>query len=113
MDKNSIIKSLKRQDEEKVAFSLKMPATLKDELQAISENENVSMNGLIVAALQSFIDDDCGETIRNLKSILLRAKEYVDFDQDMAYLEIKCGEDQDEYFKHTQLCTDINQALIN
>lgn len=113
MDKNSIIKSLKRQDEEKVAFSLKMPATLKDELQTISENENVSMNGLIVAALQSFIDDDCGETIRNLKGLLLRTKEYVDFDQEIAYLKIEDAFDQDEYFKHSQLCTDINQALIN
>lgn len=64
MDKNSIIKSVKRQEEEKVAFSLKLPASLKDQLQKISEEESISMNSLIIATLQSFIDDDCGKKLK-------------------------------------------------
>lgn len=63
MDKKSIIKSVKRQEEEKVAFSLKLPASLKDQLQILAESESISMNSLIIATLQSFIDDDCGKKL--------------------------------------------------
>lgn len=112
MDKNSIIKSLKRQDEEKVAFSLKIPASLKDDLQTISEKENVSMNGLIVAALQSFIDDDCGNTIRKLKGLLMSAQKYVDFNEEMEYERIGSKEDHDEFFKRVDLRNEINKTLL-
>lgn len=67
MDKNSIIKSVKRQEEEKVAVSLKLPASLKDQLQAIAEKESISMNSLIVAVIQSFLDDDCGIKIKQME----------------------------------------------
>ncbi|MDP3586849.1 MAG: hypothetical protein Q8R58_02250 [Sulfuricurvum sp.] len=113
MDKNSIIKSVKRQDEEKVAFSLKLPASLKDQLQEISEKESISMNALIVAALNSFIDDDCGVTIRKLKSLLMRAKEYVDFDDEATFAQLTSYEDQQQFQKHYDLCQEINNVFIN
>lgn len=113
MDKNSIIKSVKRQDEEKVAFSLKLPASLKDHLQEIAEKESISMNALIVAALNSFIDDDCGVTIRKLKSLLMRTKEYVDFDEEAAYEKLTSYEEQQQYLKHCDLCQEINNVFIN
>lgn len=71
MDKNKIIKSVKRQEEEKVAVSLKLPATLKVELQKLAEKESISMNSLIVATLHSLIDDDCGKELREAKGLLL------------------------------------------
>jgi hypothetical protein len=77
MDKNSIIKSVKRQEEEKVAFSLKIPASVKEQLQIISDNESVSMNSLIVATLQSFIDDECGSELRHAKSLLNNVKPFL------------------------------------
>jgi hypothetical protein len=71
MDKNKIIKSVKRQEEEKVAVSLKLPASLKEQLQMLGEKESISMNSLIVATLHSLIDDDCGKELREAKSLLL------------------------------------------
>ncbi|MBU0721496.1 hypothetical protein KJ877_09145 [bacterium] len=71
MDKNKIIKSVKRQEEEKVAVSLKLPASLKEQLQKLGEKESISMNSLIVATLHSLIDDDCGKELREAKSLLL------------------------------------------
>ena len=70
MDKSKIIKSVKRQEEEKVAVSLKLPASLKEQLQKIGEQESISMNALIVATLHSMVDDDCGKQLRNAKSLL-------------------------------------------
>lgn len=71
MDKNKIIKSVKRQEEEKVAVSLKLPASLKEQLQKLGEKESISMNSLIVATLHSLIDDDCGKELREAKGLLL------------------------------------------
>lgn len=71
MDKSNIIKSLKGQDEEKVGFSLKLPKSLKEELHSLCEKESVSMNALIVATLQSFVNDECGKSLKVAKSILL------------------------------------------
>ncbi|WP_310442353.1 hypothetical protein [Sulfurimonas sp.] len=70
MDKNKIIKSVKRQEEEKVAVSLKLPASLKEQLQSIGEKESISMNSLIIATLQSFVDDECGKQLRSAKVLL-------------------------------------------
>lgn len=70
MDKSKIIKAVKRQEEEKVAVSLKLPASLKEQLQTVGEKESISMNSLIVATLQSFIDDDCGKELREAKGLL-------------------------------------------
>lgn len=113
MDKNSIIKSVKRQDEEKVAFSLKLPASLKDQLQEISDKASISMNGLIVASLQSFVDDDCGETIKKLKSLLMSAQKYVDFDDESAYEHITSKEDHQEFNRRLDLRNAINSVFIN
>ena len=63
MNKNKIIQSVKRQEEEKVGFSLKLPASLKNQLQKVAETESISMNALIVATLQSMIDDECGKEL--------------------------------------------------
>jgi len=71
MDKSNIIKSLKGQDEEKVGFSLKLPKSLKEELHSLCEKESVSMNALIVATLQSLVNDECGKSLKVAKSILL------------------------------------------
>jgi len=71
MDKNNIIKSLKGQDEEKVGFSLKLPKSLKEELHSLCEKESVSMNALIVATLQSLINDECGKSLKAAKRLLI------------------------------------------
>ncbi|MDD5158178.1 hypothetical protein [Sulfurimonas sp.] len=82
MDKNKIIKSVKRQEEEKVAVSLKLPASLKEQLQKLGEEESISMNSLIVATLHSLIDDDCGKELRKAKDLLLELHEYIAHDID-------------------------------
>ena len=71
MDKNSIVKSVQGQDEEKVGFSLKLPISLKEELQSFCEEKSISMNALIVATLNSLMNDDCGNEIKSMKRLLL------------------------------------------
>lgn len=71
MDKSSIIKSARGQEEEKVGFSLKLPKSLKSQLQELSEKESVSMNALIVATLQAMMNDECGKSLKLAKSILI------------------------------------------
>ena len=44
MNRNKIVSAVKRQEEEKVGFSLKLPISVKEELQKISEKESISMN---------------------------------------------------------------------
>lgn len=70
MNKNKIIQSVKRQEEEKVAVSLKLPMSLKEQIQELAEKESISMNSLIVATLQSMIDDDCGKLMAQAEPIL-------------------------------------------
>lgn len=74
MNRNKIVSAVKRQEEEKVAFSLKIPISVKEELQRISEKENISMNSLIVATLQSMIDDECGKQLSIAKTLLSEYK---------------------------------------
>lgn len=74
MDRNKIVSTVKRQEEEKVGFSLKLPISVKEELQKISEKENISMNSLIVATLQSMIDDECGQQLLIAKTLLTNYK---------------------------------------
>jgi len=74
MDKSNIIKSLKGQDEEKVGFSLKLPKSLKEELHSLCEKESVSMNALIVATLQSLVNDECGKSLKMARGILLECR---------------------------------------
>ena len=74
MNRNKIVSAVKRQEEEKVGFSLKLPISVKEELQKISEKENISMNSLIVATLQSMIDDECGQQLLIAKTLLTNYK---------------------------------------
>lgn len=111
MDKNSIIKSVKRQEEEKVAFSLKIPASVKEQLQIISEHESVSMNSLIVATLQSFIDDECGTEVRHLKDLLSSAKSYIEFDIEDATYRATDPEEFEALGKRTALLNSIKTLL--
>lgn len=83
MDKNKIIKSVKRQEEEKVAVSLKLPASLKEQLQKLGEKESISMNSLIVAVLQSFVDDECGKQWRAAKVLLNELHSKILYDIDV------------------------------
>ena len=85
MNRNKIVSTVKRQEEEKVGFSLKLPISVKEELQKISEKESISMNSLIVATLQSMIDDECGQQLLIAKTLLTEyrlkvAKEIEDID---------------------------------
>ncbi|MDD5156865.1 hypothetical protein [Sulfurimonas sp.] len=60
MDKLKIIESVKKNSADKTAFSLKLPSSLKDDIQKICIKESISMNSLIVAVLSDFVkDDDC------------------------------------------------------
>lgn len=77
MDKKSIIESVKRQEEEKVGFSLKLPSSLKDQLQSLAESEKISMNALIVATMQSLLDDECGKKLSIAKNLLVDYKSYL------------------------------------
>lgn len=85
MDKSSIIKSVQGQDEEKVGFSLKLPKSLKEDLQSLCEEKSISMNAVIVATLQSLINDDCGKEIKGMKRLLLSYRE--DINKRITYLE--------------------------
>lgn len=57
MDSKKIIDSLKTQYENKIPVSLKLPESIKNKLQSISDFESLSMNALIVSCVESFIDD--------------------------------------------------------
>lgn len=57
MDSKKIIDSLKTQYENKISVSLKLPESIKNKLQSISDFESLSMNALIVSCVESFIDD--------------------------------------------------------
>lgn len=77
MDRKKIVSSVKRQEEEKIGFSLKLPKSLKTDLQNLAERESISMNALIVATLQSMIDDECGQKLSIAKSLLTEYKTLV------------------------------------
>ena len=78
MDKANIIKLAKGAEEEKIGFSLKLPKSLKDQLQEVSEEENVSMNALIVAALQSMFSDAGGEQLKLARNLLLDYRKMIE-----------------------------------
>lgn len=106
MNRNKIVSAVKRQEEEKVGFSLKLPISVKEELQKISEKENISMNSLIVATLQSMIDDECGKQLRiaeialsNYQPILLKRMEEIRFD----------GFDEDSVIEYQKLEYSVKQ----
>lgn len=78
MDRNKIVSSVKRQEEEKIGFSLKLPISLKEQLQTLAESESISMNSLIVTTLQSMMSDECGKQLRMARTLLLSTKELVE-----------------------------------
>ncbi|PNV82015.1 MAG: hypothetical protein C0627_12125 [Sulfurimonas sp.] len=77
MNRKKIIATVKSQEEEKVPFSLKLPASLKEDIQSLAEKESVSMNSLIVVTLQSLINDDCGNELNKTKSFLVDYRDYL------------------------------------
>ena len=77
MNRKKIIATVKAQEEEKVPFSLKLPASLKEDIQSLAEKESVSMNSLIVVTLQSLINDDCGNDLNKAKSLLIDYKDHL------------------------------------
>lgn len=111
MDKNSIIKSVKRQEEEKVGFSLKLPSSLKDQMQSIAERESVSMNSLIVATLQSFIDDECGIQLNHSKDLLKSARSYLIQDIEENFDRATDQEEFEVLGKKQALVNSINTLL--
>jgi hypothetical protein len=86
MNKKKIIAMVKSQEEEKVPFSLKLPVSLKAQIQALSESESISMNSLIVTTLQSLINDDCGIEIESLNAKLELAHEIIEYFEDVIVL---------------------------
>ena len=113
MNRNKIVSTVKRQEEEKVGFSLKLPISVKEELQKISEKENISMNSLIVATLQSMIDDECGQQLLIAKTLLTEyrlkvAKEIEDID----YIGID-GDNVEYYQKMLDIKKQIHDFLKN
>ncbi len=119
MDKKKIIQSVKRQDEEKIGFSLKMPVSMKGGLQDISEKDSISMNALIVATLQSFIDDDCGNELRYAKKLLVEANDYIESnipdDQEMHEMMMSCTaeEEYSGYVKGIENRKDLYRNISN
>jgi len=78
MNKNKILSKVKRLEEEKVGFSLKIPVSLKNDLQNLAENEKISMNSLIVMTLQSLLDDDSGKQLQVAKNLIINCKVLVE-----------------------------------
>ncbi len=107
MDKNKIVKSVKRQEEEKVAVSLKLPASLKEQLQKLGEKESISMNALIVATLHSLIDDDCGKELRETKSLLFSTYGYIK--NKVEYYE-EIGIDGDNYAQYAEISSIVKRV---
>ena len=113
MDKNRIITAVKRQEEEKVAVSLKLPKSLKEQIQNLADSEKISMNSLIVATLHSMIDDDCGKKLATANAILssmltLLQKNITDIDNE--------GIDEDniqEYLNYKRQIDQIHNAIKN
>ena len=105
MDRSRIIKSAK-QDDEKVGFSLKLPSRLKDELQNLSKEESVSMNALIVATLESLINDDCGKELKLAKSLLMEYRNVLL--EQLKPFEMYEVTDADEQYRENELRSNLN-----
>jgi hypothetical protein len=78
MNRKKIIATVKAQEEEKVPFSLKLPASLKEDIQLLAEHESVSMNSLIVTVLHSFMNDDCGKDLVKMQGYLSNYMSYLE-----------------------------------
>lgn len=112
MNKNKIVASVKRQEEEKVGFSLKLPVSLKEQFQTLAEKESISMNALIVATLQSLIDDDCGKQLTIAKNIIGDYQKKIDADLEYYnYNNITCEEEYNSYQQTLLLKSQIDNFL--
>ena len=111
MNRNKIVSAVKRQEEEKVAFSLKLPISVKEELQRISEKESISMNSLIVATLQSMIDDECGKQLLIAKTLLSNYKTNVNSEIEHIDMIGLDGDNVEYYQKMLNTRKQINDFL--
>ena len=87
MNKDKIIQRTKMLDEEKTPVSLRLPITLKKRLQDKVDNENISMNTLIVETLYSLLDDECGKEIKYLSEKLNQAHEIIEYFKEIMILK--------------------------
>lgn len=92
MNRKKIIATVKAQEEEKVPFSLKLPASLKEDIQSLAEKESVSMNSLIVVTLQSLINDDCGNELNKAKVLLVEYRDHLNHQFESLYAPM-CADD--------------------
>ena len=111
MNKKKILSTLKKQEEEKVGFSLKLPVSLKEQLQKLSETENVSMNALIVATLESMINDECGKQLILAKTLLAETRN--ELEETIRQID-KDGFDEDNinaYYRAKERLVSYNEAM--
>lgn len=112
MNKRQIISNAKKEDEEKVGFSLKIPKSLKEQLQSLAETESVSMNALIVATLESLINDDCGKELKQAKQLLLEYRGFLtDKQKPFKNRDFVNEEEQDYYFGLQNTIDSIDKIL--
>lgn len=63
MDLNKAIKMAKGEEEEKVSVSLKLPTTLKTQLQEVADTNSVSVNALVNSIIDLAINGNNDEVI--------------------------------------------------
>lgn len=98
--KSSIIRNLKKDNEEQIGFSLRLPATVKTDFQKLADNHNVSANSLYVEVLKEFLYGNISKNeqkiirfLKDYKTILSRELEEIE--------ENNLEEDQKEYYEAT------------
>ena len=57
---NKALKKAKRTDEEKVGLNIKVPIGLKNEFDEVCKNNGVSMTSMMLALIETVIDEDKG-----------------------------------------------------
>jgi len=70
MDKLNIIKKSKQIEEDREGISLKLPVSLKKEVQDTAKEVNVTMNTLITETLKSMVNNEAGTKIEQGKKII-------------------------------------------
>ncbi|MGE4457578.1 MAG: hypothetical protein AB7E13_11640 [Arcobacteraceae bacterium] len=95
MDRKKIVSRVKNLDEDKVAVSLRLPIWLKNDLQKYSDEENISMNSLIIETMTSLLNDDCGKELRLAKELLSSAMDFIEHqipdDQELSFIYSSCS----------------------
>jgi|GEM_PF-7025797 len=84
MSLDEAIEQAKIQEQEKEAISLKVPAYIKQKLQAIAEENNVSMNNLISSILSDVLNGSVSnnsyELYQEFKKVSNDITEVIEFD---------------------------------